>query len=173
MDYKRHSFWLGHKNIIDYCDRPFSSVEEMNEKMIEEWNNLIEKDDKVWHLGDFAFGSKDNVKNIISRLNGKIYLVKGNHDKMSNQWYRDIGFKEVYDYPIIIDDFVVLSHEPQSFICDNRVPYVNFFGHIHDSLMYDTYGPRHFCACTERHEYKPVSLEAVYKHFDQGENENE
>lgn len=138
--------------------------------MIKRWNSVVKKDDKVWHLGDFGFGSKEQIANIISKLNGRIFLILGNHDNHTPQWYRDAGIKEVYDYPIIIKDFIVLSHAPQPFICDSRTPYVNFFGHVHDSKMFETYGPRHFCACVERHDYKPVNIEEVIKHF-QGEND--
>lgn len=117
--------------------------------------------DKVYHLGDFAFGNKQQITGIVSKLNGELYLIKGNHDKKPNQWYRDCGFKEVYDSPIIIQNFIVLSHQPQPFICDSRTPYVNFFGHVHNSQMFETYGPRHFCACVERHNYKPVNFDEV------------
>lgn len=137
----------------------------MNKEMIIRWNSIVKKDDKVWHLGDFILGNKNIAADIISHLNGRIFLVKGNHDHMKNQWYRDCGIKEVYDYPVIIRDFIVLSHAPQSFICDSRTPYVNFFGHVHDSKMFETYGARHFCACVERHDYKPVNIEEVINHF--------
>lgn len=169
MDNKRQSFWLGHANIIEYCNRPFSNANEMNEEMIKRWNSIIKKGDKVWHLGDFSFGSKEQIANVVSKLNGRIFLILGNHDNHAPQWYRDTGIKEVYDHPIIIKDFIVLSHAPQPFICDSCTPYVNFFGHVHDSKMFETYGPRHFCACVERHDYKPVNIEKVIKHFQGGE----
>ena len=165
MDNKRQPFWLGHANIIEYCNRPFSNINEMNEEMIKRWNSVVKKGDKVWHLGDFGFGSKKQIANVVSKLNGRIFLILGNHDNHTPQWYRDAGVKEVYDHPIIIKDFIILSHAPQPFICDSRTPYVNFFGHVHDSKMFETYGPRHFCACVERHDYKPVNIEEVIKYF--------
>lgn len=72
---------FGHKNIIKYCKRPFTSVEEMNEKLIENWNSVIGPDDIVFHLGDFAFGGSTLWNDVLNRLNGKIYLVIGNHDE--------------------------------------------------------------------------------------------
>lgn len=161
---------FNHQKIIEYCNRPFKTVEQMNEEMIKKWNSVVKKDDKIYHLGDFGFGSKEQIANVVSKLNGRIFLVLGNHDNHTPQWYRDAGIKEVYDHPIIIKDFIVLSHAPQPFICDSRTPYVNFFGHVHDSKMFETYGPRHFCACVERHDYKPVNIEEIIKHF-QGEND--
>ena len=83
---------------------------------------------------------------------------------MKNQWYRDVGIKEVYDRPIIIKDFIVLSHAPQPFMSgNNNLSFI--YGHVHDSKMFETYGPRHFCACVERHDYKPVNIEEVIKYF--------
>lgn len=156
---------FNHQKIIEYCNRPFKTVEQMNEEMIKKWNSVVKEDDKIYHLGDFGFGSKEQIANVISKLNGRIFLILGNHDNHTPQWYRDAGVKEVYDHPIIIKDFIVLSHAPQPFICDSRTPYVNFFGHVHDSKMFETYGPRHFCACVERHNYKPVNIEEVIKYF--------
>lgn len=143
----------------------------MNDSLIKCWNKAVNWDDTVYVLGDFTFLSQEQTSEICSQLKGRIKLIKGNHDKRSNQWYRDCGIFEVYDHPIIIQDFIVLSHEPQSFIVNDKGPYINFFGHVHDSPMFETYGKRHFCACVERHDYKPVELNYVLCRI--GDNENE
>lgn len=162
---------FGHKNIIDYCNRPFEDVEEMNDSLIKCWNKAVNWDDTVYVLGDFTFLSQERTSEICSQLKGRIKLIKGNHDKRSNQWYRDCGIFEVYDHPIIIQDFIVLSHEPQNFIVSDKGPYINFFGHVHDSPMFETYGKKHFCACVERHDYKPVELNYVLHKIGDKENE--
>lgn len=160
---------FNHERIIEYCNRPFKNVNDMNENIIKNWNSVVKNGDKVYHLGDFGFGSKEQIKNIVSQLNGDIYLIRGNHCNHPNQWYRDCGISEVYDHPIIIYDFFVLSHEPQSFIVNDRGPYANLFGHVHDSPMFETYGKRHFCACVERHDYTPVEFNyIVHKIGDKG-----
>ena len=69
---------FGHTNIIKYCKRPFKNVEEHDEELIKRWNKKVSKDDIVFHLGDVAFGY--NIENILDQLNGKIYLIIGNHD---------------------------------------------------------------------------------------------
>ena len=58
----------GHTNIIKYCNRPFQSIEEMNQALADNWNDRVEADDKVWHLGDFAMGSTNTILHILSRL---------------------------------------------------------------------------------------------------------
>src|SRR3989344_4017153 len=73
---------FNHKNIIEYCKRPFKTVEEMNETMIERWNRRVGKDDLVIHLGDFGLGNKEKINEIRKRLNGTIILIKGNHDRV-------------------------------------------------------------------------------------------
>ena len=70
-----------HKNVIKYCNRPFSSIEEMNEKMIELHNNTVSPSDEVFFLGDFAFAKPDKILSVLERLNGTKHLILGNHDK--------------------------------------------------------------------------------------------
>lgn len=82
---------FGHTNIIKYCNRPFSSVEEMDEKIIENWNKVVKPEDVVYTLGDFSLPDRKNystwesqilfVKYTLKRLNGKIIIVFGSHDK--------------------------------------------------------------------------------------------
>jgi len=69
-----------HKNVIEYCNRPFATVEEMNEKLIERWNLCVKPDDTIYHLGDFIFAGRNKLRPILDRLNGQIILVQGNHD---------------------------------------------------------------------------------------------
>jgi calcineurin-like phosphoesterase family protein len=97
-----------HENVIKYCSRPYQNIEEMNSKLIDNWNSCVKKNDIVWHLGDFSFGSKDNIRKILPRLNGRIRLIKGNHDRHNNMFYIDQGFDRVYDRPIIIDTNLIL-----------------------------------------------------------------
>ena len=70
---------FGHQNIIRFCDRPYATVDEMNERMVELWNDTVKPGDEVWHLGDFAL-KWQFVEEFIPRLNGRIISVPGNHD---------------------------------------------------------------------------------------------
>jgi len=77
---------FGHANILKYCSRPFKSVEAMDEALIKNWNRRVGPDDTVWHLGDFTMaGGVERVRKYKDRLNGRIHLVWGNHDKRSSE----------------------------------------------------------------------------------------
>lgn len=158
---------FGHKNIITYCNRPFAGLPEMDQCMIDRWNSVVKPNDTVWHLGDFAFRGQQYINLILNQLNGRIKLIKGNHDGLSNSTYRGMGFVEVYDYPIVLNEFMVLSHEPMPFVPSPTM--INLYGHVHDSPMFETWGKQCACMCVERHNYKPVSLEEIAAHFKEPE----
>lgn len=93
-----------HKNIIKYCKRPFASIEEHDEALIANWNSVVRKEDQVYHLGDFGFGSTSSLLEIRKKLNGKIYLIRGNHDKSIKkeilpyfEWVKDVHFLTVQE----------------------------------------------------------------------------
>ena len=145
------------ENIMRYENRPFADVTEMDQKLLSRWNSIVKKDDEVYVLGDF--GAEGKEKFILNRLNGKKFLIKGNHDVRSNQYYRDAGFEEIYDHPVIIKDFWILSHEP--LYVNRNMPYANLFGHVHDSPIIKTYSKQHYCVSVERINYKPISFEEI------------
>ena len=156
-----------HANIIKYCNRPFASVEEMNEKLIENWNSVVGKDDLVWCLGDFCLGpdQKKHIPELVSKLNGRINLVLGNHDHNSVKFYYDAGFIRVYDSKVIINDFVILTHAPLMFLNDNT-PFFQVFGHVHCSELYPTFSKTSCCVCVERHDYKPISWKKIQAEYE-------
>lgn len=86
LDSTKQGIWFtsdmhfGHRNIMRFCNRPFDSVEEMDEALINNWNAIVEEGDIVFNLGDFAYASNSRWKEILERLKGTHYLVLGNHD---------------------------------------------------------------------------------------------
>lgn len=72
---------FGHKKVIEYCNRPFSSVEEMDETLIKNWNSRVGQRDTVYHLGDVGWHRGKDLERLLNRLNGDVHLVYGNHDK--------------------------------------------------------------------------------------------
>lgn len=81
MIYLTSDTHFGHANIIKYCNRPFKDTYSMNKVLTENWNSVIKPEDKVYHLGDFAFGG---VNRYLPYLNGEIILIRGNHDRHSD-----------------------------------------------------------------------------------------
>lgn len=151
---------FGHENVIRYCDRPFESVEQMDKVLISNWNNIVRKDDLVWVLGDFVIGSKDYTKYIIKSLNGRKKLVLGNHDRYKQAFYTECGFEFVSPYPVLIDNFIILSHAPLEFLNEN-CPFFNIYGHVHNDQRYADLTSNSACVSVERIGYKPIDLEGL------------
>lgn len=146
---------FNHANIIIYEKRPFLNVEDMTEKMIQLWNSTVSAKDEVWHLGDFCFGNKHITKCIVSRLNGRIHLILGNHDGThSYRWWNDCGFEFVSRHPILYDKYI-LSHRPIKDIPDG---YFNIHGHTH-SL--ETTNHKSFNVSAEAINYRPINLDKI------------
>lgn len=108
---------FGHRRIIDYCHRPFANVTEMDEELILNWNKIVNKDDTIYHLGDFAFGcSLEYALSIIKRLNGHKRLIVGNHDKLALEMnnIRPGSWESIekMDEIIVHNQKMVLCHYP-------------------------------------------------------------
>ena len=69
-----------HENIINHTKRPFKNADEMNRKIIDNWNNIVKANDEVYILGDVTMKGASNANTVLSQLKGKKYLIKGNHD---------------------------------------------------------------------------------------------
>lgn len=148
---------FGEKAIFRYENRPFSDVEEMDAQLISRWNSVVGSEDIVYHLGDF--GGDGREAELLSKLNGTKYLVKGNHDVKSNSDYRGFGFAEVYDHPIIIEGFWILSHD--ALYVNTNMPYANLFGHVHASPVIKDLSRQHYCVCVERTDYTPIAFDEI------------
>jgi Predicted phosphoesterase or phosphohydrolase len=72
---------FNHGNIIKFANRPFSDVSHMNMHMIDAWNSVMKKGDKVFVLGDFGFGGSDFISDTLGKLRGNKILIMGNHDR--------------------------------------------------------------------------------------------
>lgn len=153
---------FGHKNIIDYENRPFNNTEEMDQIIIENWNKTVKPKDKIYILGDFAAGDKTRIVELIKLLNGYKVFILGNHDKCyPYAWWNSAGFDMVSEYPVIIDEWFILSHEP--LYTNTNMPYVNIFGHVHGNPEYKNYSKQHFCVSCERINYIPIELKKIIK----------
>lgn len=167
-------FW--HKNIIRYCNRPWNSgrgedgelvvtdddVRRMNEDMIARWNSVVSPKDIVISTGDFCFGNKAKAFSICSRLNGRKRIILGNHDRLKFMDYYEMGFERVYDRPIVVRDFVIMSHTPLQWVKDGSV-WLSIYAHVHDQEMYKDYTANTFCSSAERINYTPIEFDEIIK----------
>lgn len=156
---------FGHENIIKYCDRPFSSVYDMNQTMLENWNKLVKDGDHVWHLGDVYFPggfqhedeNRSSVAwNFFKLLKGKKRLVLGNHDNGKNQLLQHF-FEKIVLWRDFKEFGLLLTHIPlhPNHIIRDRV---NVHGHIHNQKSPD--GP-YINVCVEHHHYAPINIEEL------------
>lgn len=107
---------IGHTRVIEYCSRPFASVDEMDEAIVDRWNAVVKPSDLVYHLGDFALCAADRAIAFARRLNGQKYLIFGNHDKRLRKnveflaawvWARDLQQIEVSEQKITLCHFAM------------------------------------------------------------------
>jgi calcineurin-like phosphoesterase family protein len=123
---------FGHANIIEYCGRPFADVDEMNRVMVERWNARVRPGDRVYHLGDFAFGPFENIGKFLALLNGDIVLVRGNHDR-SEKRMREAGFASVTSASVVWvnGSALFLSHKPVADLPAETTDF-HLHGHVHE-----------------------------------------
>ena len=126
---------FSHKNIIKYCNRPFSTVEEMNETIVSNWNKLVTPDDIVYHLGDVAFGNTG--LECARRCVGHKHLILGNHDRgFSKTKFKLAGFESINlgPYYLKVDNTTyMLNHMYPDFIGQE---FISFCGHAHDTWKF-------------------------------------
>lgn len=164
---------FGHANMITFLNydgtrmRPFGSVEECDELMIENWNKVVKPGDRIYHLGDVVYKCK-NRDEIMQRLNGEKVLIKGNHDKDQLGWYMKY-FKDIRGTHHI-DGNYLLSHFPIH--PDSKGRFVRgLHGHIHAQTVMRSklieYGfsrevdPWYRNCCVEVNNYAPIPFEVI------------
>lgn len=170
MIYLTSDTHINHKSICLYSNRPFNSVEEMNEALIKNWNRVVTPNDTVYHLGDVSFGTDKQTFEYFERLNGKIHIILGNHDKViqknkdyllkeglveSIQEYKEINYNKHH---------VVLFHFPMRSWHRSHHGSIHCFAHCHNTMpplgkSLDI-GVDSTVITTE---YRPVSIEEVIK----------
>jgi len=147
---------FGHANIIKYCDRPFATLFEMDEKIIENWNSVVKTEDIVYHLGDVYFG-KNNPSNFANRLNGRKRLVLGNHDNGKDEILHTM-FEKIMVWRMFPDFGLLLTHVPVHHgSLENKVS-KNVHGHIHDKVIDDD---RYINVSVEQINYTPINIESI------------
>ena len=149
-----------HVNVGRYCNRP----DNWQELIIKNWNDRISPEETVLHLGDFSFGKKSNFDVLTELLNGKMILIRGNHDRLSRTRYESCGV-DIYNTPIQVvfsdDTKIIFSHRPIVPVEDG---WINLHGHIHNSPPPpegSTLRPNHINMSIEVRDYRPWRLSEI------------
>ena len=168
MKYFTSDLHFGHKNIIKYEDRPFSSVEEMEECIIYKWNNKVSKNDEVYILGDFGFVNGKKANELLDRLNGRKFLIRGNHDSfLKDKKFDKTKFEWIKDYARIKDgdNIICMFHYPIAVWDEQHHGSIHLYGHVHSNK--DNHHPlivhldNAYNVGCDVHNFEPVSLEEL------------
>lgn len=142
--------------------RPFTSVEEMNECMVERWNEVVRPQDKIYHLGDVVMGhqqqSGEGLLRILGRLNGHKRLILGNHDQLRTQDYLAY-FDALYSSRRL--EHILFTHIPVHPDSIGGKLLGNVHGHIHNNTHRTPRAlpcPPYLNICVELTDYRPLSL---------------
>jgi len=126
--------------------RGFENATEMNKYMLDKWNNKVSKNDTVVILGDLSFGNAEQTKDLLDKLNGKLWLILGNHDKyLSSRDFKDLAsrfdwikhYEELHDNhrKVICCHYPIMCYNGQYHLKNDGTPKVYMlYGHVHDTL---------------------------------------
>lgn len=153
---------FNHSNIVKYCNRPFDNIEEMNNKIIDSWNNTVKDDDIIYYVGDFCFKSK--YKFWENKLNGKIIYFRGNHDRF-----------------VCLDSAVITFNNHKIFIRHKSImnkcecpDFINFVisAHSHEKYKYKVVDDIIVINVgVDVWNFKPVTIERVINYYKNIRNE--
>lgn len=144
---------FGHFNIIRYCNRPFDSVEEMNEELIKRYNSVVDKNDVVIHAGDFTLEKKEVAYKYQKRLSGTHIFLKGSHD----YWLRGIRCHEIWE-KTIDGIYVVVCHYAMRVWAKSHYNSYQLYGHSHGKL--ESIG-KQWDVGVDNNDFYPVSFDQI------------
>lgn len=173
-----------HDKVVEYSQRPFASVEEMNEGLIARWNSVVHRDGIVFHLGDFCFGTPDNWNYILDRLKGRIFLVLGNHDirHINEEIASRFECVAIQMRLHVNSQKIYLNHFPfLSYSGDNHGTW-QLFGHIHsnqqasniiDKHRLTLLQPEQYDVGVDNNNFTPVSYRQIEQIIERRKNEKD
>jgi calcineurin-like phosphoesterase family protein len=162
---------FGHARVIEYSNRPFKNVDEMDEALVANWNAVVQPNDTVYLVGDVSFHRHEKTLALLSRLQGNIGLILGNHDKkLKPEALRRFAFvKDMYTAKIEDPDAgkhsngvqrIVLCHYALRVWEASHYGAWSLYGHSHGSLP-DNPRVKAFDVGVDCHDYRPISYERV------------
>ena len=147
---------FGHNNIIEYCNRPFKSVKEMDNCLITNWNDIVSKSDDIYVLGDLFMKRKSDrhyIEKVLKKLNGRIHLILGNHDEGDAKFWNKVGIFSI-SYPYLFVDGYACVHDPALSIARKDLKF--FCGHVHDLFLFQG---NCLNVGVDMHDYKPLLVD--------------
>ena len=148
MNYYISDLHIEHKNVTaegtNFDGRPFQTLEEMHEEIVQRWNARIHNDDDVWLLGDTAWKENETAISVVARLKGRKHAIKGNHCRFKDHRYTQL-FTEICDYKEITDNHnginynLVLSHFPILAWNRQHKGAIHLYGHTHNSYDHELF----------------------------------
>ena len=163
---------FGHSNIINLNGRPFDNLEKMTHALIQNWNACVSQNDDIYILGDFTFNSTgEQANNILRRLAGRKYIIRGNHDKFLDDPNFDTSLVEW------VKDYYVLNYKKRKFVLFHYPilewhgffgDAIHLYGHVHNSnknkeqkSRLNILGKRAMNVGVDVNDYFPVSIDRV------------
>lgn len=163
---------FGDERALRLSSRPFQDVEEMDNELIRRWNETVPEDGIVFHLGDFGFGTYQRGHEILRKLNGRKYLILGNHDQQTICRGHVLMFEEVSQQMNVNVDGqrIFLNHYPLLCFPDETRTVWQLFGHVHSGPLskngYDLQRlqyllPRQYDVGVDNNDFRPVPYEQL------------
>ncbi len=160
---------FGHDREFLWGPRGFQSSLEHDEAVIRNWNSVVEPEDTVYVLGDMIMGQLDAGRECLKQLNGKIVLIRGNHDSPKRiEMYKEMGI-EIHDIYylsykgryFILCHFPIASEEFMQMVVNDNSEVINVYGHVHSNAQKGFYkGTYHIGVDTNN--LTPISIEQVW-----------
>lgn len=163
---------FNHANILKYepISRPFETIEEMNNTIIKNWNAVVTEEDMVYVCGDMFMGPLDKINEILDQLNGKIILVRGNHDTKNRlEYFKEYGIEvKDIDYISYKGRFFILCHFPianeefVNMVRKDNSEVVVLYGHVHSNAP-TGYVNGTYHVGMDTNNLTPISLEQIWQ----------
>lgn len=177
MALKQNKIWFSsdshfcHDRGFIYEPRGFSTVDEANEEIIKRWNSVVGPNDLVYHLGDVMLNDNEKGIQCLERLNGQIYILRGNHDT-STRMYMYLAAKNVFgcgDYAKVIKhngyNFYISHYPTLTSNMDNDAPtkkhMINLYGHTHQKTNFYQDQPFMYHVGLDSHNCYPVEITQI------------
>lgn len=155
-----HFFHMNKRGgIIKYCNRPFTSIEEMNQTLIAKWNAKVKPGDRVYHTGDFAFGTREQILNLTKKLNGHLILIEGNHDDIGEPGNYGFSSKHQLLEIKINGVYITLCHYAMRVWPRSHFNSWHCYGHSHSCL--DKNWGKSWDVGVDNNNFEPVEFEEL------------